>query len=876
MAQRPGKRRYAQWKYGIALGALLALGAPCQGAPSAAEPPAMEKGFALFARLGLPDSANAAYVGIGYDDQFSADGNAGWGEFARQLGLSGNAWLLKEKGKPDRFVVDNARLVEAKGIQSKPADLAADVQKIMLSLSKEEGGDSDSDSARAGCLLLFAAQLRTHGMTAEADALASRLFEQTDASRVVSAAVNVLANAQYLDAHDRFLAAPNGWQAFQKDLETLEARFGADWQLHGPVVRLLSIVKRRNAPPPALPGLAPGDQALAAELAAAGDFDGDGRSLWLLFPENGENKHIIGRIQARGMQAFPLLIALLNDDYPVRIQANRFVDGEYFPPDAPREERERGLFNRMPRPVTRGEIAALLLESVIPRKQDENQPRHALPPARLAEAARRFYAEHKTQPPGQLALLYLREGNRNQQRAAASLLLREKTEEALAAVERHLLENAASNPDFGLLREWARARGAQARPALENYRKAIEAETERFDAAYRESLVNQVKDIEESISGITAKQILDEVVAGKRRWQAAQGTCWEALQREEPENAVGLLLGAALAEKDETLQAEFLGGIVQLERHILGKTAAGKQPVLFDPLRHAGEWRRLLDAQTPVTAPMWEGLNATQGSMAAFQMEVIYGKPPGGMEPYVLTAALGAKGSGVFRERAEARLAGKPENELPALPSAAGVSADRKKALAGTLISAPGDQLPGAIAGLSLSELLALDNNPDPQLSARLLPLSLRVNTVRVEGLSPEAAAPCQAWKGQPLTREKVDAFLALGREAAKSGKYVHGGLIREPAAGGVTVLLSAQGNNPGGVFGQIPPGRIISLLQSPRASGQISQSLTQNGEELSDQSDYETILEKFLSGEAGILSAGQIRLLAVPAPKTEAPPENE
>ncbi|HBC89113.1 MAG TPA: hypothetical protein DCZ94_19415 [Lentisphaeria bacterium] len=281
-------------------------------------------GFEKFYKLGLPDASTAKYVKL---DLYSSFGPSSmYGYQLRSMGVTGNAWMLKEdKTGKSLFIVDNIRLVEvydyealskikAKELEEKAkkdadkgrkqsaarafslmeddgrvsgkwgdADLKKDIAKILEYLNKKkdgaEGGnrnfeyDQLSNECGYGVVLLYAIHAYKKGFKDEANQIAGKLFERAkEPQKVIAQGMTVLADGRYNDIMDKFFASGD-WNSLGKDLDGLLSTFSSGWRNAGAVKKLAENVKKRaeTAAPPELkgPGLADEDKKLALEIAGA-------------------------------------------------------------------------------------------------------------------------------------------------------------------------------------------------------------------------------------------------------------------------------------------------------------------------------------------------------------------------------------------------------------------------------------------------------------------------------------------------------------------------------------------------------------------------------------------------------------------------------
>lgn len=776
---------------------------PAESATVAEQQGDYSKGFALLRQMGLPDSSKATYGNLrGGDTRLGVSPDReSWDSIARQHNLKGNAWGLGEAGGNQEVIAENLRLIPlnspGKGTSPsdqefpnpypiqfsalKPSELAEDAKRMLQGLKSK----NDLRSGHYGQILLFSAHLASHGLTKEANQIAGRLFALADDPAIIlGEAINSLADSKYEEAVDRLLASkstPADWQAFEKELQKVIAQFGADWKLAPAVQRVALEAKKRSGKPPSIAGLSADDRKLADELAEAMWTGSRGYDFGIWVIKNEPTKvPALDRIRDRGLGTFPLLVSLLKDDYPTRTdhRALRGMGGgDFFEfgsgNDSPEEARKKA-YDHMRRPASRGEIAACLLNQALPSGDTENGMPRAFPPDQLPEEALKFYKANKDKTPAQLALLYLKNGNRFQTQLASSYVLQEKSEENLAAVEAFLMDDPVEHFDQSMLRELLKAREKNGAAFLEKYRKAIESGKKTDPGAYypgREQqvierikeILEEIKEVQDGISGKTAAQIAEEVLGGKRAWKSAKRVFEGALSREVPEKRIELVLDITLSQKEVMEKMEILGMLVSGRAE--GPAPYGAAPAL-DPKRFKDKWSKLLADHTQLDPEMADSAGVeTIGGASALMIELVYGSG-NAMEqlfpsPFV---ALGEKIEGIWRTRAEARLAGKAEADIPKLPSASEVSAERKQELSTKLASAKPGELPAILATVTDSEILALAE--ETSFNANLLPIAHQVKSLKLEGFGADSAKKAEKWKGKPLDNELIDTVegLEIGR----------------------------------------------------------------------------------------------------------------
>lgn len=921
-----------------------------EAATNAAAPAANDysQGFAKYYAMGLPNVRDAKYVKL---DVYSHGLMLSLMRL-HELPLEGNAWLLEEAEDSGRFVVNPCRVCEVHDFQktsrrqakddggrSDPrsllmgegnqfmgqwtkADLEKDVAKTVQFLEEKIENRQQHDwtfrQNGYGTFLLIAIHYHARGYAREANRIADLLFEHSgDYRKVLVEALSVLASAQYDEACDRF-AASGDWAAYQKDVNDLLARFPAGWDYGRAVKRVGEAVQKRleqpTPPPLAGEGLTDEDRKLADELAEAGPFvDLDATSSgyrdFFVFPLPGSDRadHPLARLRARGVAAVPLLLAMLKDDYLLRIDTRRLNPGSmHYSIDSRSsaglsDEEVARQYATMRRPAARSDLAARWLQPLPITGARRRHGADELDKEELYEEVRAWYAAHKDKSPAELARLYLAEGGDDQKSAAMQYLVEQGTESDFQAVEKHLLELAdAENVMMGmsLVSQYAGKRGAAAKPFVEQYEARVRARGKEeggmviLDERADEQMDRFLKNLRQMVSAEPLDEILEKVAGGDTN-APETSLLWHRLAQEKPADALGALLRAAPKAKDGEIAAELLGMTMMMSRpaffrQMSGRSEDADEEVRFKVADHADLWRAVLADARPAEEGVG-GAGGTVGDTAAYAIEILYGEgmPEGGS-----ARELGPRAGEIMRKRAEARLEGK--SELPGLPSADHVSAERKNEL-GAIFSmgAPGD-VPRKLKGLTLNELLALADlaEEDDALNDRLRPASLLVRDVRATGLDEEAAKAWKASIGKPFGIELARRALEETRASVEAGVPQSVQFVQEPLLGGVVIVI--RRGEPDRMRRMIPGGSessVAALFQLSREYGHAawpakSTEESPDGESEDEeydedrmaktQADFWEQLEGALREGADVCSGGQVRFMGAPAEKKapEAEPE--
>lgn len=534
------------------------------------------------------------------------------------------------------------------------------------------------------------------------------------------------------------------------------------------------------------------------------------------------------------MKAFPLLIALLKDDYLVATDLlGRYShsytyygssEGEFMD-----EEKIQELYDRMPRPATRGEIADRLLRPVVLDSQDRH--RSDLDPNAVRQQALHWYSQHKNKTEGELARYYLEQDKGENRRAAIQALTQSNSPDDRQVIEKHFLESKNIAQEVDMVSLYVMRRGEDAREFVDKYLARIKANPALLQPAtsddlrvsnkvskYQQQHVKQVlATLEQLVSSKSAEAMLEESLNSKQKWTEAawsrnSTSLMRKLAKEEPQKRLGMLLNAAVKAQDMFLVQKFLELIIMLP-HLQAyqancissiqaaawAEAAPSSKLSFDMTAHAGAWRKLLADTRPMTESEDFTMSGrvTVGQFAGIVAERLFAS--GGadrLEEYTQQQQLGDKVYAIYHARAEARLAGKPESALPPFPSKKNVSTERRKAIQAELTAVSGELLRQRVATLTSDECLVLYEiaATEAQLNAKLAAFANVVSHVQVTLDAPVLKRQAEAFKGKPLDRKMVETLVEAAKTLLKSGKPVQISVARDACLEGIKIRVEKPG----------------------------------------------------------------------------------
>ncbi len=692
--------------------------------------------------------------------------------------------------------------------------------------------ESLSRSGAYGAWFLQAAQFHAAGETAAANQVVDTLFRLSGKPRdVIKDALNLLADSQYREAINAF-ADTKDWKSLKQELGAIGKRFGRNWDSLPGVTILMKRLDHRIANPAApkltAAGLTDEDHALATELAALGNDKAAAdvlRSLsrleysetfWVLQPPEADDEktpNVIDKICRRGMKAIPLLIALARDDFMLALVNTNDVtsmlqfrqsgaDADVDP--AVMAQRQ---FNALRRPLTRGDIAVKLLATIVSDRDHlvVNDEADVDRTAMVIDKAGKWHAANKDKKPLELARAMLDSGSRQQSAAALNYLIDKGAEEDLARIEARFLKVTTDDlsRQHYRIQQYLETRGkdgeAFARKYIARLKKLVaqldkaKGDEARMQAWQKKEFERYIKQIESMYSKETVDDLLAKLVSGEKRFDEVGSILNRKLRQGDASKNMKSVLQAALTAKNPALQQQILGMLMYLRWHLREQKEEaeqkGEKPQTISPTTHAELWKQLL-AVKKQSDPSGMGQSLTVGDMAAVSIEQMFGNPMAMRQLGQAFQFARERILAILHDRALARIAGKPDAELPKFPTPEKVSDDARKALVEKLLATAPEQVRPALAGLKLGEILALAaNDQDEKLQKHLLPAVHEITKVTS---NIELPAELKEAKGKQLTRKLVEALIELSREQVAKGKLVRATVLRKAAGAGVDINFSA------------------------------------------------------------------------------------
>lgn len=858
--------------FGCAVAILLGTHVLGQAPPASAATKARDysQGFRAFLRMGLPDTSKATYVQL--DRQ--RPGMFGPKDYSlREVQLRGNAWLLEEDKSATSTLLTTSGVVlelfdaqahrkrlEAAGDRRdgfraaggmagrpyvptgswRPRDLGRDLDKALDFVAKKlEAKAAGRPELRydafmrsdegPGTLFLLAVLAWQNGREAKANALAGRLFELAgDSRKVILGAMNVMADAQ-LAATATSFRITGDWKAYQAAVAALLEKYPVGWRKAGAARLLLDRLQKRasmTAPPPVTgEGLDDEDRALAVALAMENDsaaFYGHSSALWFLSPSGSarrgdETAGVVGRIQARGLQSIPLLLALARDE----TLCPRFRSDIGMPirhtswgreTEQREEERTRTYYREMDRPLTRGEIARHLLEPLC-RRADSGQRRWhnegERSPEEVVASARETYRAIRELPRVEQAAYFLKNGDSPQQQAAIGFLMEDDIEKHAPRIEDFLLTPPADRTEIvyggyggGPVMRYVQKRGEKAADFVERY-AAMRRNIERpAGMASEKSVAEQMrKALDQELATLRAlvrkpdlSEAIDALVTAGKGEDRELMAPFLMLGRLPAKTVAPALLKAAVESTNVTVRSRILRMMPMLrfagmeekmqqgmesEKDVEAAMMALSAQNQASIGTNAAAWKILLNDPRPAVASgFWfaGAQNLTLADLAATAMETLYGAASamdlyGGRNGENLPTEVMMR---VLRARAMARLERTPEAELPQWPSAEDVPEERRAAIVAAVTQAAPADLPKRLEEFSAAENLYLAQvvEEDAAVGKALAGPSRRIASVRVDAALPDAAAArLKELEGAAVTTNAIAAMRACCMQRLADGE---------------------------------------------------------------------------------------------------------
>lgn len=770
----------------------------------------------------------------------------------------------KEGGDEVGMVLDDPLDMMQTG-KFKEVDLKKDLDALLAHLKKKPGATKrsrfSSGGQNWGNQFLFAAHAHQKGFTKEANEVIALVMQKGGGSRkVLGSAMNQLADALYQERYRTF-EEDGDWKAYAKGMRELVARFPGVWRNSALVRRVIGEVdahlKYTEPPPVSGADLTDEDRQLAAELAKADKplqhhlgMSGN----WIAFNNQyGMNSKtsVLGKIRERGVKSVPLLLALLDDKYLVRTKRGESHssysshDMEDFFMD---EEMIDQMYQHFTRPVTRGEIARGLLTPLVVSREERYRSDMQPDEEELKKRVAKWYAANKDKTRNEMIRGFLNSEEQSERQQAFNQLLRSKEESDRQVIEKFILDTGDMGRALRYATQFVQQHGDSVGEFAKTFiAKAKQAESlvsadqlkyadEERKKRLAEQAKNQLKSLEEMISSKSAQELLDEFLASKekwttQKWSASSRVFWTKLKSMKENEILTMLLKGAIAAKDDVLANSLLQGAAQIQYlHMRnGRFDPSNPPKPFQPKLedHLDLWKQLITQKRKVAAQNMSFMKAsdfTFRQQVAGMVESLYGGGQNQARQWRLMQTLGPRIMEIMALRAEGRLAGKSEDELPEYPDKDKVKDERRAVIRQELARIEPAKAGDYLKGLSLSEMLHVPDflNEDPKLNQRFAPIGNRISGVSVDIGDEKLKKSLTAMDGKTFDRKAVEQLIDTGKSLIKSGQ---GGIVmitRMNPLAGVSVSVNEPMEQSGSMSGMGNRGTISASLNGKGPEGQI------------------------------------------------------
>lgn len=423
--------------------------------------------------------------------------------------------------------------------------------------------------------LRWAVALEASGHHAEALKVAAAVLKpltQEKRAQLLDALVSAAASGELARRMEAF-AGDHDWKKLGDALQSLIVAYPRGW----PQLNAVRILKKRvdhrvaNASPALKPARPLTAEQIGIVEAWIKDTEAHGSveryDCWLL-PPIGERAPPQKSFPASlGLAAVPLLAAMLGDDTltlstPSRSGMGYEGVGYNFDPfgggnDSTDEDGQvtalHRIYQQLPRPFTRSELAAVLLTRILPQELQSSE--HGALDGSSVQTVMEWWQEVKDLKPVDLALAYAEQRHHAQQ--AIPLILEKGDQAAIGKLEEILLAQAEPYSLDGLAPVVAKL-GDRAKPFMAKLKRVIEAkltQRNRDDADTKKRAEKAIAALERQLAAqsgdVPAAQILSEIIEKKTTYRDSYMALQVSLSKLPESERVRLLLEKALIMPDE-------------------------------------------------------------------------------------------------------------------------------------------------------------------------------------------------------------------------------------------------------------------------------------------------------------------------------------
>ncbi|MFT6180188.1 MAG: hypothetical protein ACI8UZ_003446 [Akkermansiaceae bacterium] len=509
--------------------------------------------FEKLINLGFPDAKGAKYIKLTFaKDDESRD-------YQRYtIKRSGNAWLLPAedpKARARTVIHDGFQLAKVatkekrnliarlvigdddktrEGVRKaewSEVDAAEEVEEIIEQLDSDQNLNQLFDAsswsydtsamAKLGELLMTACHLHRSGQIDPGNKLAHHILSKAPYPfKVIDHVVGELAEAEYDSLLDDLYAKGN-WEPFLKGIRNLSTKYPRGWD-DQPGVKILitKVVSHLRSGRTKLspfkgqaldPTIAESLEQLLTPTAPGVFINANSPQCWLInadgeitsgYGRSGRAPEWVAAIIARGMDAFPTLIAASADETlipaPFSTPSSGSSDGPMFT-NGPNEDSDETTYREMSRPCTRGEIARAIMIRTLPG-QEANWA--TLSPEEFQLTAHDWWLENKRKSAGQIAVLFLESGDDQQKPVALEALLASGEESSFPIVEDFILNSGSLMGQVELATQYLQKRRAKGKEFHDTFVAKLR---EEMDGNYGgQDMAEQIEEyFKETVSGLS-------------------------------------------------------------------------------------------------------------------------------------------------------------------------------------------------------------------------------------------------------------------------------------------------------------------------------------------------------------------------------------
>ena len=637
---------------------------PTEAAPSiktASAIPDYSAAFQKLLDLGIPSAKGSTYVNATFADEGD---NYNYERYA--LKRKGNAWLM-----PDNTIIHDqfqtskvaakkkrnflARLVSKEDTRTvdgvrkatwKEVDSTKEASKILKQLNSSDLSNifdaqqwsyDQSAAPFLGKILIFACHLYQHGETALANEIAHTVLQKAPYPfKVIDGIVNPFASHEYKTTTDTFFQSKDT-ESYLAKLKELEQKYPRGWDQHPALSILIPQIENATLNGPSqitsYKGL-PLDPKLTAHLEELLNFDepiipATLHSGWLINPDTLQTRNITWSTEfiKAGMASLPTLISASADESLIatRFQNRRSnYDDEYYNHfgnynTSSSSSPAQTAYNNIIRPCTRGEIVRSLLSQTLP---SGNTSWSTLPPDEFQASANQWYQKNFKKSPYDLAKMFLTEGSQGQQTIAIKALLATDNPEAYPLIETNLLQerNALNNLNSATL--YLQKRKSEGKEFYQKYHAILESyySDSYGDPDYaKKQLKNLTSPLEVLVNDLSAEQLIEDVLSGKREAQETYvmiaASLGEATTDEEKFTQLETILSYLSKLKEPADRIHGLNNLQQIFRKRGGENAST-------------EFQQTAQAVIPSHLELWTPFLAKTSIDLSLESSAQYGNPP--------------------------------------------------------------------------------------------------------------------------------------------------------------------------------------------------------------------------------------------------------